>query len=470
VAKQKNMNLNQIHNVYFIGIGGIGMSALARYFKAIGKNVFGYDKTETELTKELGELGIAIHFEDNIDLIPTDYSAENTLVIITPAVPKYHSQWNYFLEHGYEVKKRAEVLGIITKDTFCFAVAGTHGKTTTSSILGHILFQSGVDVTAFVGGIVENYNSNLIGNGKTITVVEADEFDRSFLHLHPNIACVTSMDADHLDIYGDSAAIEASFREFADKVEDKSKIFVPKGLPLEGVQVEIMDNNIFKENGGEPPLGVRGLFTAFNIRIVNSQYVFDVKTPSETIQNIEFGLPGKHNLMNALMALAMAKTFGLPNEDIANALLSFKGIKRRFSYQIKTENIVYIDDYAHHPTEINAVHQAVRELYPGQKVLAIFQPHLFSRTRDFADDFAKSLSAFDEVILLDIYPARELPMEGITSRWLLNKMDNSHKKLVSKQELIPSILQSDATVIVTIGAGDIGEMVQFIKKAINETI
>ena len=449
------MNLNQIHNVYFIGIGGIGMSALARYFKAIGKNVSGYDKTETELTKELQQLGIAIHFEDRIDLIPTDYYVENTLVIITPAVPIHHSEWNYFLERDFEVKKRAEVLGIITKDTFCFAVAGTHGKTTTSSILGHILYESGVDVTAFVGGIVENYNSNLIGNGKTVTVVEADEFDRSFLHLYPNIACVTSMDADHLDIYGDSASIEASFVEFADKVTDKSKLFITKDLPIQGVTCAVNED---------------ANFTAFNIRIVNSQYVFDVRTPSETIVNIEFGLPGKHNLMNALMALAMAKTFGLPNEDIASALHSFKGIKRRFSYQIKTENLVYIDDYAHHPTEINAVHQAVRELYPGQKVLAIFQPHLFSRTKDFADDFAQSLAAFDEVILLDIYPARELPMDGITSQWLLDKIDNRNKKLVSKQELIPSILQSEAKVIVTIGAGDIGELVSFIKKALNETI
>ena len=452
---EDKMNLNQIQNVYFIGIGGIGMSALARYFKAIGKNVSGYDKTETELTKELQQLGIAIHFEDRIDLIPTDYYVENTLVIITPAVPIHHSEWNYFLERDFEVKKRAEVLGIITKDTFCFAVAGTHGKTTTSSILGHILYESGVDVTAFVGGIVENYNSNLIGNGKTVTVVEADEFDRSFLHLYPNIACVTSMDADHLDIYGDSASIEASFVEFADKVTDKSKLFITKDLPIQGVTCAVNED---------------ANFTAFNIRIVNSQYVFDVRTPSETIVNIEFGLPGKHNLMNALMALAMAKTFGLPNEDIASALHSFKGIKRRFSYQIKTEKLVYIDDYAHHPTEINAVHQAVRELYPGQKVLAIFQPHLFSRTKDFADDFAQSLAAFDEVILLDIYPARELPMEGITSQWLLNKIDNRNKKLVSKQELIPSILQSEAKVIVTIGAGDIGELVSLIKKALNETI
>ena len=449
------MNINQIHNVYFIGIGGIGLSALARYFKAIGKNVSGYDKTETQLTKELQHLGIAIHFEDSIDLIPADYYTENTLVIITPAVPMQHSEWNYFVERNFEIKKRAEVLGIITKDTFCFAVAGTHGKTTTSGILGHILFKSGVDVTAFVGGIVENYNSNLIGNGKTVTVVEADEFDRSFLHLHPNIACVTSMDADHLDIYGDKEAIEASFVEFADKVEDKSKLFITKYLPIKGITCAVNEE---------------ANFSAINIRIVNSQYVFDVQTPSETIQNLEFGLPGKHNLMNALMALAMAKTFGIPNEDIANALRSFKGIKRRFSYQIKTENLVYIDDYAHHPTEINAVHQAVRELYPNKKVLAIFQPHLFSRTRDFADDFARSLAAFDEVILLDIYPARELPMEGITSTWLLEKIENNHKKLVSKQELIPSILESDATVIVTIGAGDIGEMVSTIKKALYETI
>jgi UDP-N-acetylmuramate--alanine ligase len=449
------MNLNQIHNVYFIGIGGIGMSALARYFKTIGKNVSGYDKTETELTKDLDKLGINIHFEDKIDLIPDDYNVENTLVIITPAVPKNHSEWNYFLERNYEVKKRAEVLGIITKDTFCFAVAGTHGKTTTSSILGHILFESGVDVTAFIGGIVENYNSNLIGNGKTVTVVEADEFDRSFLHLHPDIACVTSMDADHLDIYGDKSAIEDSFREFANKIVDKSKMFIPKGLPLEGINCTINDE---------------ATFTAFNIRIKNSQYVFDVKTPTETIQNIEFSLPGKHNLMNALMALAMAKTFGLPTEDIASALRSFKGIKRRFSYQIKNEKIVYIDDYAHHPTEINAVHQAVRELYPDQKVLAIFQPHLFSRTKDFVDDFASSLSAFDEVLLLDIYPARELPMEGITSSWLLGKIENPNKKLVSKIELIPTILESNATVIVTIGAGDIGEMVTSIKKALNETL
>ncbi|MBF4471975.1 UDP-N-acetylmuramate--L-alanine ligase [Flavobacterium sp. HJJ] len=448
------MNLNQIHNVYFIGIGGIGMSALARYFKAIGKHVSGYDKTPSILTSELIESGIDIHFEDDISLIPSNYYVENTLVIITPAVPFTHSEWNFFMERGYELKKRAEVLGIITKDTFCFAVAGTHGKTTTSSILGHILYESGADVTAFIGGIVENYDSNLIGNGKTVTVVEADEFDRSFLHLHPNIACVTSMDADHLDIYGTSDAIEASFVEFADKIKDKKNLFITNELPIDGIVCAVNQEAVFQ---------------ALNVRIENSSYVFDVKTPNGLIKDLRFGLPGKHNLMNALMALAMAVTYGTPTDAVARALDSFKGIRRRFSYQIKSDNLVYIDDYAHHPTEINAVHQAVRELYPGKKVLAVFQPHLFSRTRDFADNFAKSLSAFDEVFLMEIYPARELPMEGITSQWLMDKMTNEHKKIVSKEDLISEILANDAAVIVTIGAGDLGEMVPSIKKALYES-
>lgn len=447
------MDLNQIHNVYFVGIGGIGMSALARYFKFIGKNVAGYDRTPTHLTDELKAEGIAIHFEDKVELIGLPYlNKDNTLVVVTPAVPKNHIQWNYFLQNDFVVKKRAEVLGIITKDTFCFAVAGTHGKTTTSSILGHILYESGLDVTAFLGGIVENYNSNLIGSGKTVTVVEADEFDRSFLHLHPDIACVTSMDADHLDIYGDTASIEASFREFADKVSDKKHLFVTNGLPLEGITVGVHE----------------GEFSASNIRIENSWYVFDVVTPHETITDLRFALPGHHNLTNALLALAMAKTYGVATDDIKKALESFKGVKRRFSYQIKKEGLVYIDDYAHHPTEINAVYQAVSELYPNEKVLAIFQPHLFSRTRDFADGFAKSLSAFENVVLLDIYPARELPMEGITSKWLLQKIENPNKKLVSKTDLLPFLKMTDATVIVTIGAGDIGEMVPEIKKILDE--
>ena len=445
------MNLAQIHNVYFIGIGGIGMSALARYFKNIGKNVAGYDKTPTALTDDLIKMGISIHFEDSIGLIPTTFTVENTLVIVTPAVPITHSEWNYFIERDFTIKKRAEVLGIITKDSFCFAVAGTHGKTTTSSILGHILFESGADVTAFVGGIVENYDSNLIGSGKSLTVVEADEFDRSFLHLHTDIACVTSMDADHLDIYGDKASIEASFREFAAKTSVKENLFISKGLPLNGMTVAI----------DEP-----ADYWAKNIRIEEGQYLFDVETPSQTITGLRFKLPGKHNLMNAVMALAMAEKFGTPTGEIAKALLSFKGIKRRFSYQIRSDARIFIDDYAHHPTEINAVHQAVRELYPNDKVLAVFQPHLFSRTKDFADGFAESLSEFDEIILLDIYPARELPMQGITSAWLLDKISNTNKKLAPKKHLIEEILKSKARIIVTIGAGDIGELVDDIKTAL----
>ncbi|TWI02170.1 UDP-N-acetylmuramate--L-alanine ligase [Flavobacterium tiangeerense] len=449
------MNLNNIHNVYFIGIGGIGMSNLARYFKTLGKQVSGYDKTPSSLTSELIASGISIHFEDDVQLIPKDFLISNTLVVVTPAVPKTHLEWNFFLEKGYEIKKRAEVLGLITENTFCFAVAGTHGKTTTSGILGHILNESGADVTAFIGGIVENYNSNLIGNGKTITVVEADEFDRSFLHLHPNIACITSMDADHLDIYGTSAAIEESFVEFASKIEDKSNLFITKDLPLKGITCAVNEDAVYK---------------AFNVRVGNGSYVFDVQTPSGVMQDLHFGLPGKHNLMNALMAIAMANIYGTPQDAIAKAIASFKGIKRRFSYQIKTDHKVYIDDYAHHPTEINAVHQAVRELYPNQKVLAIFQPHLFSRTHDFGDDFAKSLSAFDEILLLDIYPARELPMPGITSDWLLQKMTNEHKELVEKKDLVQKIVSSDAAIIVTIGAGDIGEWIPTIKKALDETL
>ncbi|WP_322549791.1 UDP-N-acetylmuramate--L-alanine ligase [Flavobacterium psychraquaticum] len=448
------MNLKQIHNVYFIGIGGIGMSALARYFQNIGKKVVGYDKTPTQLTDELTAIGLAIHFEDNVNLIPEDFKTENTLVIVTPAVPASHLEWNYFKENGYTIKKRAEILGIITKDTYCFAVAGTHGKTTTSSILGHILYESGVDVTAFLGGIVENYNSNLIGSGKTVTVVEADEFDRSFLHLHPNVSCVTSMDADHLDIYGDAASIEESFREFAAKTPAEN-LYVIKGLELKGNTIGINDDSDF---------------SAQNICIENGFYVFDVKTPTEVVKNVKFALPGHHNLTNALLAFAMAKSYGVSNEKICNALASFKGVRRRFSFQIREEKLVYIDDYAHHPTEINAVHQAVRELYPNKKVIAVFQPHLFSRTKDFIDSFAESLAKFDEILLLEIYPARELPMEGVNSTWLLNKIDNPNKKLITKEELFTFFEKSDAEVFITIGAGDIGEMVKNIKKTLHEKV
>lgn len=446
------MKLADIKNVYFVGIGGIGMSAIARYFKNIGKNVAGYDKTPTQLTNELIAEGIEIHFTDNCDLIQPQYkNQEDTLVVYTPAIPKNHSELNYFNLNNFVVKKRAEVLGIITKDTFCFAVAGTHGKTTTSSILGHILYESGEDVTAFLGGIVENYQSNLIGSGKTLTVVEADEFDRSFLHLHPNLACVTSMDADHLDIYGDAQHVVDSFNEFAHKV-NANQLFINNGLPLDAIKIGINDGSDFQ---------------ATNVRIEDGWYAFSIKTPTEQIDHVKFALPGHHNLTNALIAFAMAYTYGVEPNKIVKALATFKGVRRRFSYQIRENNLVFIDDYAHHPTEINAVHQAVRELYPGKKVLAVFQPHLFSRTRDFADGFATALSNFDQLFLLDIYPARELPIEGITAEWLLDKVSNKNKKLVDKNKLIETILSEKFDVLVTIGAGDLGEMIHDIKNALS---
>jgi UDP-N-acetylmuramate--alanine ligase len=444
------MNLNNIHNVYLIGIGGIGMSALARYFYANKKQVAGYDKTPTDLTDSLIANGIHVHFEDSIQLIDVSFlNNDNTLVIYTPAVPGSHKQLEYFKNKGYQVLKRSQVLGLITEQTFCLAIAGTHGKTTTTSILGHLMFECNVPLTAFLGGISENYNSNLIINGTEVTVVEADEFDRSFLTLSPDMACITSMDADHLDIYGDASELKKSFEDFSKKVKSSGKLFVRNGLPLKGITYGIEDNSDYSIQ---------------NIKIKNGTYVFDVRTPKTVLENFQFNLPGRHNLSNALIALAMAVEYGCPYRQLAKALASYKGVKRRFTYHIKTENFVFIDDYAHHPEEINAVYQAVREMYPGKKILAIFQPHLFSRTRDFGDDFAKSLSQFDEVMLLDIYPARELPIAGITSEWLLKKIKNPNKQLTSKLELMQKIHKSKAQVLLTIGAGDIGEEVKHIKK------
>ncbi len=444
------MNLKSTHNIYFIGIGGIGMSALARYFAVNGKNVAGFDKVQTKITDSLQEVGIKIHHQDMVDLILDQFKdSAKTLIVYTPAIPENHSELSYFKSNGFNVMKRAEVLGKITKNTICLAVAGTHGKTTTSAILGHILEESGVNATSFLGGIAENYNSNLILGGDKVSVVEADEFDRSFLRLSPDIACVTSMDADHLDIYGEANALESSFREFANKVSNT--LIVCKGLPLEGLTYGVNE---------------KADYYADNIKIRNGVYIFDVKTPTEIITNVEFNLPGKHNVLNAVAALAMANNYGVSLQSIAKALLSFKGVQRRFSYKIKTANLVLIDDYAHHPAEINAVVSSVREMYPNKKVLAVFQPHLFSRTRDFADDFAQSLSQFDELILLDIYPAREKPLEGITSEWLLNKINMTNKKLSTKENLLENIKQSKAIIKVMIGAGDIGEMVTQIKEGL----
>jgi len=447
------MNLDNIHNMYFIGIGGIGMSALALYFNANAKYVAGYDKTQTAITDRLEEQDIDVHFEESISNIGDRYMNSNTtLVIYTPAIPEDHKELAYFRDNGFTIKKRSEILGLITENTFCFAVAGTHGKTTTTSILGHILNESHVELTAFLGGVSENYESNLIMNGNKVTVVEADEFDRSFLTLSPDFACITSMDADHLDIYGDAETLSHSFMAFANKIKPKGKLFVRNGLPLSGITYGIEDN---------------ADYSAQNISIQNGHYVFDVKTPSGTINNIQFNLPGRHNLSNAVIALAMAVEYGRPPEQLVKALASYKGVKRRFTYHVKTEELVYVDDYAHHPKEIDAVHNAVREMYPDKKVLAIFQPHLFSRTKDFGDEFAQSLQNFDEILLLDIYPAREIPISGITSKWLLDKIQNPNKKLIRKSEIISEINTSDATVILTLGAGDIGEEVKHIKQSLS---
>jgi UDP-N-acetylmuramate--alanine ligase len=429
------------------------MSALARYFMAANKNVAGYDKTKTEITDALEQLGASIHFiDDYTDISAQYFNNQETLVVYTPAIPKNHGELNYFLTNNFRVLKRSEVLGLITQNTICLAVAGTHGKTTTTSILGHLLNECNIEMTAFLGGISENYNSNLIQNGNKVSVVEADEFDRSFLTLSPDYACITSMDADHLDIYGSTEQLRESFTAFSQKLKPNGKLFIKKGLPLEGITYAIEDTADYVAN---------------NITIENGTYVFDVQTPSQNIQNLKFNLPGRHNLSNALIALAMAVEFGCSPSRLASALASYKGVKRRFTYQIKTDDLVFIDDYAHHPEEINAVHHALREMYPNQKVLAIFQPHLFSRTKDFANEFATSLEKFDGILLLDIYPARELPIEGVSSQWLLDKIDNPNKKLITKSEIVKEIQKSDIKIIVTIGAGDIGAEVKHIKKSLS---
>lgn len=455
IVLPKGKDLGWASSIFFIGIGGIGMSAIARYFAANGKAVAGYDKTPSQITTDLETLGVEIHFLDDVKNIPITFlNKDKTLVVYTPAISKNHNQLNYFLNNNFKVLKRSEILGEITKSTFCLGVAGTHGKTTTSSILGHIMAE--VKATSFLGGIAENYNSNLILGEDKISVVEADEFDRSFLQLSPNIACITSMDADHLDIYGAPEALQESFFAFSEKVSDT--LIVAKGLPIAGLTYAINEDADYK---------------AFNLKIESGKYIFDVQTPSETIKNIEFHLPGNHNVMNALAALAMADVYGIPLEGIKNSLATFKGVKRRFSYKIKTSDFVLIDDYAHHPTEIKAVESAVREMYPNEKVLVVFQPHLFSRTKDFINDFASALSKFDEIMLLDIYPARELPIKGVTSEWLLNKIDNNNKKLTFRSHLVKDIKDASSKIVIMLGAGDIGVMVnevasQFLKLEENE--
>lgn len=448
--------LNNISTVYFVGIGGIGMSALARFAALKALDVMGYDKTETKLTRQLVVEGITLNYVDAVDQLPLQkISAENTLVVYTPAIPKDSEILNYFIKNKYQVIKRSKFLGAVTQDTLCLAVAGTHGKTTTSAILGHLMVACDMPVTAFLGGIAENYHSNFISNGTEITVVEADEFDRSFLTLSPDIACITSMDADHLDIYGNATEIENSFRDFAALVPNSGSLLFKKGLPLKGKDVAIEEEAQYK---------------AENVRIENGAYKFDLITPSETIEDLVFYLPGHHNLHNAVTALGMALLAGTPVSKIPKALASFKGVERRFSYKINNENLVLIDDYAHHPTELNALYQAVTEMYPNEKKCIVFQPHLFSRTRDFIDGFAESLAQFDEVYILDIYPAREKPLKGVDSKWLLAEIlkwkNDSKAQLITKEEILGSIKISALKVNLLVGAGDIGAEVELVTKAL----
>lgn len=443
------IDLKNIAHVYFIGIGGIGMSALARYFQVSGKKVIGYDKTPSAITQELTALGIEVHYEDYgndiLNLVPTK---ETTLVVYTPAVPSSFGELVCFRESGYALKKRAEVLGMIANATYTLAVAGTHGKTTTSSILGHLLAQTGAPVTAFIGGITNNYNSNLILKGNEVVVVEADEFDRSFLQLDPQIACITSMDPDHLDIYENEADFTATFKQFATKVSPEN-LFVKNGLSIQGNTVGIQDDSAY---------------SAQNITIENGHYVFDFKHPEGVVEKMQFNLPGWHNLFNAVTALGMAMVYGTPTTLLPEALRTYTGVNRRFSYRINTDNRVLIDDYAHHPTEIAAVYQSVREMYPEEKVLAIFQPHLYTRTRDFMDEFATELSNFDEVILLDIYPAREMPIVGVESAVLLDRIKTQKKALVAKADLEIIVGKASQRIVVMMGAGDIGVEVLKIKE------
>ena len=446
--------MNNLHNVYFIGIGGIGMSALARYFAFIDKKVAGYDKTESPLTIALANAGIDIHYSDDLNLVPDAFKDDSahTLIVYTPAVPINHTEYTYFMDKGFTIKKRSEVLGLITKDSFCFAVAGTHGKTTTSCILAHLLKETGVSLTAFLGGISEDFNSNFLLEGTEYSVVEADEFDRSFLRLTPNVACITSMDADHLDIYGDASELEKSFVAFSERLKPGGTLFVRNGLPIKGRTYGIEDDSEY---------------CIRNIHIEQGAYRFDLETPHAKLKGVRFNKPGRHNLLNGLVAFAMAMESGSPPHLLAEALATFKGVQRRFSYAIKSDDFIFIDDYAHHPTEINAVFEAISEMHPHKKVLAVFQPHLYSRTRDFADDFAKSLSRFENILLLDIYPAREAPIEGIDSEWLLGKVTSAHKALIAKEQIISQIKIQNPEVLVTMGAGDIGLEVQKIKKELS---
>ena len=450
------MKLEEIHSVYFIGIGGIGMSALARWFMQRGANVAGYDRVETELCKTLVAEGIDIHYEDNMDLVPKWALDKTCLIVYTPAVPETHVELTYFRNKKFELKKRSEVLGIISKGHFTVAVAGTHGKTTTSSMVAHLLNGSSTGCSAFIGGIMTNYSSNLIiGDEEAPVVAEADEFDRSFLRLHPNLSVVTSLDPDHLDIYKDEKNMFKTYVEFMNLTDARGEVLLENEV---AEKVDDILNRPYQTYGLDD-----GEFYSTNLRSEEGYSVFDYYGTS-VIEGIRLLLPGSHNVKNATAAITVAAKMGMSDTMIKSQMESYTGVKRRFEYVIKSDDLIYIDDYAHHPSEISSLLHAVRELYPGKKITTIFQPHLYSRTKDFQNGFAESLSISDELLLLDIYPARELPIKGITSERIFEKVDLKTKSLHQLKDF-PKVLQAlDPEVLLTVGAGDIDTLVPKIKK------
>jgi len=448
------MELQNIKRVYLIGIGGIGMSGLARYFHHLGCIVCGYDKTSTDLTNELKNEGIQIIFDDNEEWIPMSFRQidEGTLVIYTPAIPKDSAIVNFLQKRGFELFKRSQVLGLISKGKYTVAIAGTHGKTTTSTMVAHILKDSGKDCSAFLGGIASNYNSNVLYGKNDIVVVEADEYDRSFLTLYPDIAVITSMDADHLDIYGDHQHLTDSFKMFASQIKLGGVLIHKQGLPLDtGYTYSIKD---------------AADAIALNIRIENGSFYFDFRNSNTDIKNIQLGIPGFHNVENATAAIEATLRLGVKPDAIKSALSSFRGVHRRFEYIVKTPEHIYIDDYAHHPEELRAAINSVKKLYPDRKLVTIFQPHLFTRTRDFADGFAEVLDMTDELILLDIYPARELPIEGVDAEMILSRMNLVNKRKLTKQQVIDAIANEKPALLLTVGAGDIDQLVEPLKNAL----
>ncbi|MGV3630054.1 MAG: UDP-N-acetylmuramate--L-alanine ligase [Bacteroidota bacterium] len=451
-------DLNTYKNIYFLGIGGIGMSALARYFNERGFRVGGYDKTPSPLTGELEKEGIAIHFEDLGNNIPSGFSdAENTLVIYTPAIPKSLGELNHIKESGFTLLKRAQILGLITQNSRGLGVAGTHGKTTTSTMLTHILNESHVKCSAFLGGISANFASNFVSSTTSdLTVIEADEFDRSFLQLHPYASIITSTDADHLDIYGDASVFLEGFQLYAKQIDPDGLIVMRKGLQLTS-KTKITTYAINEEAD----------YSGGNLIISSGRFYMDVKSPQGEWKAVELGLPGIHNAENAVACIALCAFLGLSQDEIRHGLQSFKGVKRRFEYQLRSEKLVYIDDYAHHPTEIKALVDSVRLIYPDKKITGIFQPHLFSRTRDFREGFVNELSKLDELILLPIYPAREEPIAGVTSGMLLEECTNREKQLLSPDAAVEKVTKYTEGVILTIGAGDIDRIVPKIKMGIS---